>query len=225
MPQQLSIKNLSAVPFKADVEAMIKQAFAPLVDSGELQIDMTGTKAGTYVLSFQGSYEWSDLSRRGCQFMPHDYGVTGTVSLEAIERKNFCTDVTKCHTCECQFRNSKDELGKQIGQTAVHEIGHLFGLQDAKAFAGADSSGESGDAANFMFAITSHKDYKRLEEDSQRTRKYTIVKGDTLSKIVLRIGFRPPNWQKLYGFKGMDGKSNKELLRSGDPNLIFPGRL
>lgn len=76
-----------------------------------------------------------------------------------------------------------------------------------------------------MFAITSHVDYKPVREDSRLTKKYTIVKGDWLSKIAQRLGFWPPNegWKTLYKFKGKDGKSNKELLRSGNPDLIFPG--
>lgn len=226
MPQQLRIENLSAVSSRSEVEAMIKKAFAPLVDSGDLEIDMTGTtaKKALYVLTFEKNYGWSTFSHRGCLFRPLYYGVTGTVNVDAIGRKNFCADVTKCSTCERLFR-TKDEQTKQIGQTAVHEIGHLFGLHEAKAYAGADSDGHSADPANAMFAITIHKDYKPIEEDSQRTKKYTIVKGDWLSKIALRIGFWPPNigWQTLYKLKGKDGKSNKELLRSGDPNLIFPG--
>jgi len=107
----------------------------------------------------------------------------------------------------------------------VHEIGHLFGLNKPADYNGADADGHTGDPANFMFAITSHKDYQTPDLDSKRTKKYKIVKGDWLSKIALRVGFWPAHegWKTLYNLKGKDGKANKELLRSGDPNLIFPG--
>ena len=225
--RQLSLLNLATVPFHDDVAAMIKSAFEPLVSAGDLEIDLSGTKFDlpTYELEFVKKTAWSPVTHKGCQFLPANYGVSGQVFIESIQRKNFCTDVTRCDTCETLFRNSKDELGKQIGQVAVHEIGHLFGLNAAADFKGADVEGHTGDAANFMFAITRHKDFQLPELDSQRTRKYKIVKGDWLSKIALRVGFWPPNegWKLLYALKGKDGKSNKELLRSGDPNLIFPG--
>jgi len=226
MPEQLRLENLAAVTARADVEAMIAAAFKPLVDSGDLEIDVTGAKAKTarYVLSFEAKYGWSPLDHRGCLFKPLYYGVTGSVNLDAIERKNFCEDVTRCGTCERLFR-TKDEVAKQVGMTAVHEIGHLFGLHEAAAYKGADGAGHTGDPANFMFAITNHADYKPIEQDSRLTKKYTIVKDDWLSKIAHRLGFWPASegWKTLYKFKGKDGKSNKELLRSGDPNLIFPG--
>ena len=222
MPEQLRIDNLAAVSARGDVEDMIKAAFKPLVDSGDLEIDLTGAKATSarYVLTFETKYDWNTFDHRGCLFKPFYYGLTGSVYLDAIERKNFCEDVTKCGTCERLFR-TKDEQAKQIGMTAVHEIGHLFGLHEG----GSDGSGHSADPANFMFAITSHIDYKPIEEDSRLTKKYTIVKDDWLSKIAHRIGFWPDStgWQTLYKLKGKDGKSNKQLLRSGNPNLIFPG--
>jgi hypothetical protein len=222
VPEQLRIDNLAAVSARSDVEDMIKAAFKPLVDSGDLEIDLTGAKATSarYVLTFETKYDWNTFDHRGCLFKPFYYGLTGSVYLDAIERKNFCEDVTKCGTCERLFR-TKDEQAKQIGMTAVHEIGHLFGLHEA----GSDGSGHSADPTNAMFAITSHIDYKPIEEDSRLTKKYTIVKDDWLSKIAHRIGFWPDStgWQTLYKLKGKDGKSNKQLLRSGNPNLIFPG--
>jgi hypothetical protein len=226
VPEQLRIDNLAAVSARTEVEAMIAAAFKPLVESGDLEIDFTGTKAKSarYDLSFETKYEWNTLDHRGCLFKPFYYGVTGTVNLEAIERKNFCQDVTKCSTCERLFR-TKDEVAKQVGMTAVHEIAHLFGLHEGTAYKGADGAGHTGDPANFMFAIINHIDYKPIEEDSRLTKKYTIVKDDWLSKIAHRLGFWPASqgWKTLYKFKGKDGKSNKQLLRSGDPNLIFPG--
>lgn len=76
-----------------------------------------------------------------------------------------------------------------------------------------------------MFVELLHKDYVRRSEDYERTRKYPIVKGETLSGIAKRIGFRPPPalGKKLYDFRGKDGKRNRDLLKSKDPNLIFPG--
>jgi hypothetical protein len=52
--------------------------------------------------------------------------------------------------------------------------------------------------------------------------EHTIVKGETLSGIAARHGM---TWQELYAFDGGTGIPNRERLRSGDPNLIFPGEV
>jgi hypothetical protein len=52
--------------------------------------------------------------------------------------------------------------------------------------------------------------------------EHTIVKGEWLSKIAARHGM---TWQELYNFDGGTGIPNRQRLRSGDPNLIFPGEV
>lgn len=52
--------------------------------------------------------------------------------------------------------------------------------------------------------------------------EHTIVKGEFLSKIAARHDM---TWQELYNFDGGTGIPNRQRLRSGDPNLIFPGEV
>lgn len=49
-------------------------------------------------------------------------------------------------------------------------------------------------------------------------RPYTIVPGDNLSKIASAAYGNPREWRTIW-------KANKATLRSGDPNLIFPGEV
>lgn len=51
-------------------------------------------------------------------------------------------------------------------------------------------------------------------------KKYTVVRGDTLSKIAQRHGM---TWRELYSFDGGTGTPNQDRLRSGDPDKIYPG--
>jgi len=52
--------------------------------------------------------------------------------------------------------------------------------------------------------------------------EHTIASGETLSGIAARHGM---TWQELYAFDGGTGVPNRERLRSGDPDLIFPGEV
>lgn len=225
--QVLSLTNLSTVPFKEKVESIIRSAFAPLVDSGDLKIDTSGTAAKPdHVLNFVATHAWNQFDRRGCLHKPIFFGVTGDVLVETIERKNYCDNVKRCDTCTTVFRRSADELGKMIGVVAIHEIGHLLNLMEEASFTGANGEGHSADPANGMFAINRHKDYNPIEEGGPRTKKYTIVKDDTLSGIAHRIGFWPAGtvgWKFLYDLKGKDGKRNRELLRGKTAHEIWPG--
>ena len=96
---------------------------------------------------------------------------------------------------------------------------------DASSYKGADASGHSGDERNPMFVDLLHADYTPIREDAKRTTLYTIVRGDTLSGIAQRIGFwrRLGGWPALYDLEGKDGRRNRDRLRSGNPDLIFPG--
>jgi prophage tail gpP-like protein len=49
-------------------------------------------------------------------------------------------------------------------------------------------------------------------------RPYTIVPGDNLSKIAAAAYGNPREWRTIW-------KANKAKLRSGNPNLIFPGEI
>lgn len=51
---------------------------------------------------------------------------------------------------------------------------------------------------------------------------YTIVSGDWLSKIAQRHGM---TWQELYNYEGGTGTPNRQRLRSGDADLIYPGEV
>jgi nucleoid-associated protein YgaU len=51
---------------------------------------------------------------------------------------------------------------------------------------------------------------------------YTIISGDWLSKIAQRHGM---TWQELYNYEGGTGVRNRDRLRSGDPDLIYPGEV
>ena len=53
---------------------------------------------------------------------------------------------------------------------------------------------------------------------AQQGKSYTIVKGDTLSGIALQAYGQPRKWRDIW-------KANKNSLRSGDPNLIYPGEI
>ncbi len=51
---------------------------------------------------------------------------------------------------------------------------------------------------------------------------YTIQRGDTLGGIASRYGL---SWQELYDYTGDTDAPNSSRLRSGDPNLIYPGEV
>jgi len=51
---------------------------------------------------------------------------------------------------------------------------------------------------------------------------YTIRSGETLSEIAQRYGM---TWRELYDLRDPGGRPNSERLRSGDPDLIYPGEI
>jgi len=218
--QTLSIKNMTVVPFRGAVQKYIERVFEPLVASGHLVLDFDeSTGSPRYEVRFVEKYKWSASDRPGCRRWPSILGDTEVVYVEAIRDYRFCTDVTNCKTCEPMFKRSPDELGKMLAYVAIHEAAHLLGLMEG------DRAGHSDDERNVMFVASLHKEWAPLEKDSQRTMKYRVVEGDSLSRIAHRIGFWPPrfSWRTLYDLKGRDGKANRTLLRSGRPDMIFPG--
>jgi len=218
----LNLTNFAAVPFGDFVRRKMETAFAALIGSNELRIDFTGsTRDSPYQLSFQTGYAWTPVNRDRNWYRPGIAGVTGQVNIEALRRRNFCRDVGDQQTCEPVVRELAHELGYSIAYTANHEAGHLFGLVSG----GPDGSGHSSDPRNYMFVNSLHAEYAPYLLDHRRTTKYRIRQGDNLSRIAQRIGFCPPlaTWTTLYDFKGQDGRRNRDLLRSRDPNLIYPG--
>ncbi|MDA8136251.1 MAG: LysM peptidoglycan-binding domain-containing protein [Desulfobacteraceae bacterium] len=225
MPTQtLSIVNLQSVPFASQVQTYIQAGLQCLIDSRHLIIDFNGTAGDArYRLEFMMRYDWTSYNRDRNWYRPGALGVTGTVNVEASRRRNYCTDVGDAATCEPVVRHTASELGKSLAVTAVHEIGHLFGLSEG----GPDGSGHTGDDRNYMFINFLHREYVPLLQDFNRTTRYTIQRGDTLAGICNRIGFRSPlaRISNLYNFQGQDRRRNRDMLRSGDPNLIYPGEM
>jgi len=53
--------------------------------------------------------------------------------------------------------------------------------------------------------------------------EYVVVYGDWLDKIAKAHGL--PSWKELWDFDGGTGIPNKSRLKSGDPDLIYPGEV
>ena len=222
MPRILNLNNFSAVPFRNVVQQKLEVAFAELIRSSTLSIDFAGSaRDSSYQLTFHTTYNWNSINRYRNWYRPMIAGVTGVVNIEALRRRNYCRDVGDRRTCEPVVRELVNELGESIVYTAVHEAGHLFGLVNG----GNDGSGHLSDPRNYMFINSLHSEYLPFLQDYRRTTKYRIRRGDNLTKIADRIGFHPPlaNWRVLYEFRGQDGRRNRYLLRSRNPNLIYPG--
>ena len=217
----LNVINFAVSPFPDVVRQGMEDGFRTLIRSGVLRIDFTGSSTTSlYELQFVGTYAWTAVNRDRCWYRPGILGVTGNVNVEALRRRNYCQDVRDSRTCEAVFRETPQELGRAIVNTAVHEAAHLMGLDSG----GADGSAHTGDAGNFMFINSLHAGYKPLLQDQQRTKRLTIQRGDSLSGIADRIGMHSlGGWRALYEFRGRDGRANRELLRSHNPNLIYPG--
>ncbi len=59
-------------------------------------------------------------------------------------------------------------------------------------------------------------------EITSGSEEYAIREGDWLEKIAARYGM---TWQELYAYDGGTGVPNRDRLRSGDPNRIYPGEI
>ena len=223
MPTQvLNSNNFAAVPFRNYVQKKMELAFDDLIRNGILRINFAGSdRNGKYQLHFLAHYSWTIYNRDRNWYRPGFPGTKGQINLDALQRRNYCRDVGNSMTCEPVVRNTADELGYSIAVTAVHEAAHLFGLDHG----GPDGSGHSPDPRNYMFINSLHSEYLPFLQDHRRTIKYRIIRGDTLSGIAYRIGFCPPlaTWRTLYDFRGKDGRRNRDLLRSHNPDLIYPG--
>jgi hypothetical protein len=237
LPELLKFTQLASAPFHDYVQRKIEEALKPLIDSDDLRLDFTAAPlpGKAYQLDFESRPMWTAQNRTGCMYHPRLLGaeavgtpsVPGKVYLDAIIQRNYCRDIYRCDTCVKVYPRSPDELGRAIVWVALHEIGHAFGLINKTSYTGANEGGHTGDSRNPMLSETLHPDYRWLYEDWQRTTKYTIVKGDTLSKIAPRVGLFEPHPRggglALYEFKGKDQTRNRDLLRSKDPDIIEPG--
>jgi len=217
----LNLVEFRQVPFREFVGPRLEAAFSTLIAEGALRLDFSGASTDSlYQLTFVVTHNWTPIDRDRHWYRPLTAGVTGRVDVEKMRRRNFCTDVADAASCEAVARELPRELGQSIVYTAAHEAGHILGLESG----GVDGSAHVGDAGNFMFINSLHADFVPLMDDFRRTRRYRIRPGDSLSRIADHIGFRPPleTWTALYNFRGQDGRRNRDLLRSGNPNLIFP---
>jgi hypothetical protein len=196
-------------------------AFQPLIRSSALRIDFTGSSTGSeFQLKFVSAYAWTPVDRDHHWYRPSATGLDGEIYVEAIRRRNYCRNVRDSATCEPIVRNMSEELGRSVANTAVHEAGHVCGLVSG----GPKDDGHSPDAGNFMFDNRLHVDYRPFLTDQRRTKKYKIQRGDTISAIAERIGMHPPlaTWRTLYDFQGQDSRRNRDKLRSGSADLIYP---
>lgn len=218
----LNIVDIQLVPFREVIEPRLTAAFGKLIEWGTLRLDFSGASVDSpYQLTFLSGYDWNATNHDRCWYRPMIGGVTGTVNLDALRRRNYCSDLDDCASCEPVVRPVPGELGQSIVYTAAHEAGHILGLMDG----GLDGSGHVGESDNFMFINSLHAGYRSLQTDHLRTTLYRVRKGDSLSRIARRIGFAPPlgTWHTLYNFRGRNGRRNRQMLRSGDPDLIYPG--
>jgi len=85
----------------------------------------------------------------------------------------------------------------------------------------ASAPAESGPAASPTAQSSSSEPTSQQEQSPPPVYDiYTIVKGDYLSKIAKRYGM---TWKQLWDYDGGTGRPNKIRLKSGDPDLIYPG--
>ena len=203
----LNIKGLAGVPQKDIVKSVIENAFRSFRDV--LTIDFTGTaKNPAYTFRFVNSYKWSPLEKIGHRYWCFAMGMSYEVNTEVLAKVNYCEDSSDPATCTPVYPRQQNILGKVIGNTAVHEIVHMFGFNDKHAFNGANEDGHTGDPSNFMFDIPLHNDYKLLRH--MKTKKYVIKKGETLSSIARKKGLM--SGTRLAMLKGQDGVTNKQIL-------------
>jgi hypothetical protein len=203
----LKIQGFAKVPQKDIVKSVIENAFRSFRDV--LTIDFTGTaKNPTYTFSFVNTYKWSPLEKIGHRYWCFAMGMSYEVNTEVLSKVNYCEDSSDPTTCTLVYPRQQNLLGKVIGNTAVHEIVHMFGFNDKHAFKGASKDGHTGDPSNFMFDIPLHNEYKLLRH--MKTKKYVIKKGETLSSIARKMGLM--SGTRLAMLKGKDGLTNKQIL-------------
>jgi hypothetical protein len=145
---------------------------------------------------------------------------------------------TSPEECEIAFPESVASLGSLIANTAIHEIGHMVGLDTG----GYDSAGHTSDVKNYMWDASGFLvGGAKLNTYVSRVFEYTVKRGDTLSGIVLRyrlgtldkcrIGPTKLTWtmawdhpgNKQAGFVGDTKKSGKPGRIANSPHWIYPG--
>lgn len=145
-------------------------------------------------------------------------GFSGQCNPIWLSKMNFCEDSRKKSTCTPVYQSTPNNLlGKVIANTIIHEIGHVLGLLDEKSYTGADIEGHNGDPTNCMFIIPLHKEYRKLGQKNERTKKYTLKAGETLSSVARIKGLRSKVY--LERLRGKDGRSNEEIIKSGGKEI------
>jgi len=135
--------------------------------------------------------------------------------------------------CEPTFPETEAALGSLIANTAIHETGHMLGLDTG----GFDGGGHTSDPDNYMWAETPTGDSTHVGKFFE----YTVKKGDSLSAIVeryrrglidkCRVGASDLTYQlvwedpenKSVGFIAHPTKSDVPGRRRNNPNWIYPG--
>ncbi len=215
----LVLKNFSKIPSKHQdvVRKIITEAFKDLDDV--LRIDFSGNFKGEkkYTLTFVFAHTWNRFTKRGYRYWTGPYGMSGEVYVGILKKNNACEDINIEKSCTPLFPDKPEMLGKLIAFVAVHEIGHLLGLMDKSSYSGADDGGHTGDPTNFMFEINVNSEY--ITKKHERTFKYVIKEGETPKKIAKRRGWG--SVEELYNIKGIDGRTNREILEN--KKLPFTG--
>ncbi|MCP3915688.1 MAG: hypothetical protein GY711_09045 [bacterium] len=222
MPATLDLIGLDKVPFNRFVRREIEAALAPLVATRDLRIDFDGRSKSVWSIQFLRDAKFAQMK---CWVRGAPFGFNGLVSVNVMERVNYCEDVEVGSTCRLRYRRRENELGRVIASTALHEIGHMFGLTDASSYKGADSAGHTGDPRNPMLDYPNHKDYRKYTKDGRLAKLRVIQKDDTLSGIASQIGFRGNvgSVRDLLKLRADGGPTNEERIRSKDPDVIHPG--
>ncbi len=141
---------------------------------------------------------------------------------------------TSSAACEAAFPESESSLGLLIANTAIHETGHMLGMDSG----GYDDAGHSTDKSNYMWSALS------MPTGNMHVGpylEYTVKTGDTMIGIVrrfqhgnldkCRVGSTDINYRDVWddpenkktGFVAHPTKSGVRGRRVNDPNFIYPG--
>ena len=137
---------------------------------------------------------------------------------------NYVNKVTTIITNNNKLASSINKVTAALSDFDEAESSSSSGSDDDNddtpaASSGSGSSGSASNGGNKGSGKDKGGKKPKKKKDTKKNnnkgkRVYTVRPGDTLSGIARRVGYS--SWQSLW-------KKNKKRLRSGDPNLIFPG--